>query len=1039
MIAIQYSGACLKMKPDTGIRAGGREAQGQNNRFLAEKFGLKAILRQPKKALLFLVLLATVVTLLTLVLCVYHAVSGYLAECNDYYHTIAELEYFGRDYPSAHAVDPAMASSLLENEDALDQLLTLPGVIQFDQEDALLGVIPGIRRKDWQVFDKDAAVIIVTIGPWERANNAYSALITGAPFAWGDVLEKITYINLEEGTLQLDEQYVLCGHFIESANNLLLFQPEDTPIGTGDSEQLLPGWQYLGDDVLPEDSPYRSLAQVLKNRNNGYRVNPVTDLETLRPWQQGELKLLDGGRMFSAEDYAADAKVCIISNLLSTVAELSVGDTIDLSLNDCRNLIYSSWTEDLAPEETYTIVGIYYRTSEHPDTIYIPRSTPNAVIGMTTGYTLGQFRLDNDLAETFHQQAQELLPAGYRLTVYDEGYGAVAGPYKELKNLTLLFLLICLLVVPGVLALYSYLFISRRREDALLQRALGVGSRHALRGFLAASLAITLPAAIIGLLAGRMLEGRVLDYIRVLAENLGAVDTRFSSANLFTVRHLAFQPVTAGSVYLLAAALFFAFVFLFTTAFSMDAVHEKKPRKKKKPRAVHGHTSRLSGRLKYALLSIRRGGMRTLAVLLLCAVIAAFLGLLTSASDQYDAQLQEIRESTVIRGYATDYFGRYLNGMVITARNVQSLIDAGLTETVSLTWQVSNLRFLGISRTADGTVNEIAEPFIPIDGFAVETLLYKLSKEPKWIATNSITGSPNFYYDSNPVITWLSGYDESCLTASDADLCVLPESLMERDGIQLGDTVRYLAWVDDEDEPFVLYDFLIAGSYVLTYGDEVIYTPLSINFPVGAEQTPAVERVYLPERAWTGSYDTWWTGIRLNRFTFRSMIFTLRSTAELDHLRDALQTVPFEEAGSHSSVRDFVVIDDADYISAVQGMQRQIRYMNALFICLYAAVMLIGAVGAYLLQNSRKPEIALMRALGVGSVRITLTFLFEQFALSVIGVLLGTLCWRTASGGTNALFLWLIGAYELCWMTGSSIRIGRALRQKAQELLTEPE
>ncbi len=1027
------------MKPDTGNRAGGRETQGRKNRFLAESFGLKIILRQPKKALLFLVLLATIVTLLTLVLCVYHAVSGYLTECDDYYHTIAELEYFGSDYPSAHAVDPAMASSLLENADALDQLLTLPGVIQFDQEDALLGVIPGIRRKDWQVFDKDAAVIIVQIGPWERANNAYSALITDAPFAWGDVLEKITYINLEEGALRLDERYVLCGHFIESSNNLLLFQPEDTLVGTDGSGQTLSGWQYLGEDELPADSPYRALAQVLKNRNNGYRVNPVTDLATLRPWQQGELKLLDGGRLFTAEEYGTDAKVCVISNILSTIADLSVGDTIQMSLNDCDNLIYSSWTEDLAPEEPYTIIGIYYRTSEHPDTLYIPRSAPNAVIGMTTGYTLGQFRLDNDLAESFHQQAQELLPAGYRLTVYDEGYGAVAGPYKELKNLSLLFLLICLLVVPGVLALYSYLFISRRREDALLQRALGVGSAHALRGFLAASLAITLPAAMIGLLAGRLLEGRVLNYIRVLAETLGMTDTRFSSANLFTVRHLAFQPVTAGIVYVLAAVLFFAFVLLFTAAFSLDAVHEKKPRKHKKPRTVHGHTSRLSGRLKYALLSIRRGGMRTLAVLLLCAVIAAFLGLLTSASDQYAAQLDEVRENTVIRGYATDYFGRYLNGMVVTAKKVQSLIDAGLTETVSLTWQVSNLRFLGVSRAADGTSAEIPEPFIPTDGFAVETLLYKLSKEPKWIATNSISGSPAFYYDNDPTIIWLSGYDESCLTASDADLCVLPESLMERDGIQLGDTVRYLAWTDDEDAPFVLYDFLVAGSYVLTYGDAVIYTPLGINFPIGAEPSPAVERAYLPERAWAGSYDTWWTGIRLNRFTFRSMIFTLRSAAELDLLRDALEAVPFEEAGSHSSVRDFAVIDDADYISAVQGMQRQIRYMNALFICLYAAVMLIGAVGAYLLQNSRKPEIALMRALGVGSVRITLTFLFEQFFLSAIGVLLGVLCWRATGGGANALLLWLIGAYELCWMTGSSIRIFRALRQKAQELLTEPE
>ncbi len=1020
-------------------QSGSQTQTTKRTRFLAEGFGLKSILRQPKKALLFLVLLATVVTLLTLVMCVYHAVSGYLDECNEYYHTIAELEYFGSEYPDSHAADPAMAASISGNADTLEALLALPGVLQFDAEDALLGVIPDLRRKDWQVYDKDAAVIVVTISQWERSTASYSAIITEAPFAWGDVFDKITYISLEEGSLQLGDSYVLSGHFINSANNFLLFQPEDAWAGTGDSAQLLPGYMPLNGSVLPEDSPYRALARVLKHRNNGYRISPVTDITTLRPWQQGELKLLDGGRLFTPEEYASDAKVCIISNLLSTVLDLSVGDTVPISLNDCDNLIYDAWTEVLAPVEPYTITGIYYRTSEHPDTLYIPRSAPNQQIVMTTGYTLGQFRLDNDLAADFHKQAQALLPAGYRLTVYDEGYATVSGPYKELQNLSLLFLLICLLVVPGVLALFSYLFISRRRDDALLQRALGVGSAHALRGFLAASLAITLPAAAIGLLAGRLLEGQVLDYIRVLAETLGATDTRFSSANLFTVRHLMFAPVSAASVYVLAGGLFLLFVLVFAAAFSLDAVHERKPRKKKKPRVVHGRTSRLSGRLKYALLSMRRGGMRTLAVLVLCAVIAVFLGVLTSASDQYAAQLQEIRQNTIIRGYATDFFGRYMNGMVIPGFKVEALLQAELADRVNLTWTVSNLRFAGITRTADGVDTGLEDPVIPTSGFSIETLLYKMSKEPKWVATNSISGSPAFYYETDPTLQWLDGYDERCLTGTDAALCVLPVAMMERQGIHLGDTVRYLAWFDDDEEPFLLFDFLVVGSYVLPYGEEVIYTPFGLNFPGAPPASASPEREIETTRAWPGYFDMPWTRMQLSRFSFRSMIFTLRSASGLDALRDALEAIPYEETGVRSLVRDYAVIDDADYISTVQGMERQMRYMNALFICLYAAVMLIGAVGAYLLQNSRKPEIALMRALGVGTPRILLTFLFEQLLLSGIGVLLGMLCFILPGGSINTLFIWLLAAYELCWLSGSTIRMMRALRQKTQELLSEPE
>ena len=279
------------------------------------------------------------------------------------------------------------------------------------------------------------------------------------------------------------------------------------------------------------------------------------------------------------------------------------------------------------------------------------------------------------------------------------------------------------------------------------------------------------------------------------------------------------------------------------------------------------------------------------------------------------------------------------------------------------------------------------------------------------------------------------------MAGQQADLCVLPVSMMERQGIALGDTVRYLCWFEDKREiSFTLLDFLVAGSYVLPYGQEAIYTPLGITFPAGLDTTTQLpDRDYIPQARWEGNYDMSWNYRQLNLFTFRSMIFTLRSTADLDRLRDALESVPFAPVGSRTTVRNFAVIDDADYISATQGMQRQIRYMNALFAFLYTAIMLIGAVSAYLLQNSRKLEIALMRALGVGPVRIVGTFLCEQLLLSATGVAAGTLLWYAFGGEISGLLLVLAGVYELCWMAGSILRILRALRLKAQELLAEPE
>ena len=59
----------------------------------AFRMGIKSIFRTPARSVLFLMLLTILTAMLTLGTAVLSAITGYLKNCDSFYHSIAELEY----------------------------------------------------------------------------------------------------------------------------------------------------------------------------------------------------------------------------------------------------------------------------------------------------------------------------------------------------------------------------------------------------------------------------------------------------------------------------------------------------------------------------------------------------------------------------------------------------------------------------------------------------------------------------------------------------------------------------------------------------------------------------------------------------------------------------------------------------------------------------------------------------------------------------------------------------------------------------------
>ena len=95
--------------------------------------GLKSVLRTPGKTLLFILILTVTAALLMVSCCVYSVVRGYLTDCNSFFHTIAELEYIGQNYPDQTVYDESFANAVEHNRDTISQLIAFYAY-QYDNE-----------------------------------------------------------------------------------------------------------------------------------------------------------------------------------------------------------------------------------------------------------------------------------------------------------------------------------------------------------------------------------------------------------------------------------------------------------------------------------------------------------------------------------------------------------------------------------------------------------------------------------------------------------------------------------------------------------------------------------------------------------------------------------------------------------------------------------------------------------------------------------------------------------------------------------------
>ena len=1001
---------------------------GKGNMFIRN--GIKSNLREKGRTALFslLIILLTVTMILSFSVQLY--CGAVLDACDEAYRSIALVEYMGAEYPKEDEPDTSARAAAHELKD--EAVLAVPGVTAWTRGNTAFAAAEGYERRVGTMPYGDYGVLVVSrvsepVYQGVGLDENDEPIITDDSFYYYTCYLKASLysrsgkdgvlINLLSGSIDFvpeqGKSYVLNGSWLDTSgvarqlgdyprNGLSTFRLESF-VGTDE----LPFAAYAEDEEVPER--FLSAAQQYRTMNNYVNVVPCRDVNDVYVFQQNNLQLSKGEMPDPDAPYS-----CVISYDLADSLGLEPGDVFTLDELRCTQDDRYQLTA-AGSKQSYTVSGVAVDSVDCCGTVWVIAQDADAPL---FGYLLGTVSLRNDIAEEAVETLQAIVPEQVRVTLLDQGYGSAVQSFIDIKNMAMNVLLICSAGVTAVLLLFAFLFVGRQRETVRIMVSLGTpGSKIAL-WFVSGTLLICGASAVIGTVLGMILRPAVFDIINTIATAARAQEKllRYSETSLGIVKQTSFDPKTPLLPDLLVAPVIVALALLFSLLF-LRLARRNGTRKRGRSR-VHvprGATSVWGrGGMRFAVLSIRRGGVRSLAVPLISLTLTVMILVLSGVYQGWQNELDNALDNTRIDGMVVSLDGRYYSGLSLSMNTVQSLLDTDGVEEVSVSFGYHYWLNEDMPAFKDSAIGQYRRQ-------------NWITVQPELVALNALAAAKEFYY-ADPNVTWLEGWDESMLAKTDVTplflrSVVIAESqsipvvcgstFLAEHNLCLGDT--FLCTVQYQRigySPMEIPVILRAvGSYVQSEGKPNIYAPLSCYVRY-AQLTGAAPNS-------TGEAQI---GRMTDMITFRTCRFRLTSARELDAVRARLWEKDFSYVGHLTGSRTTLMLRDAAFLKLTENMERNIAMGRVMSTAISLLIVLLGFIISWLMTFSRRREFALMRGFGVPKRRVFASFFLEQAVLSFVGCLAGcaALCMLYAGGVTQPI---AVAAYFICYLLGTSASI----------------
>ena len=799
----------------------------------------------------------------------------------------------------------------------------------------------------------------------------------------------------------------------------------------------------------PLTQRYYHLAEAAEKMNRSLYAVLAEDPAYLPEFAQGEYGFAEGG-LYTPADTADGTVCCLFPKRYADQLELRAGDRIDVQLLPVREPLGSNyWPGMDAPEISCLVTGIYDCSTEILPRIYLSGCPQGFEATAPVGYTICAFRLRNWTTEAELDALRTLLPEEVTLTVYDQGFANLASAMEAMETDAATLLAVCLAVGLALLTVFARAFVSRQGETLETMELLGVPTRRR-RAYILLSTGILLALPALG---GGFLARRYADLPnRLLQRSVASLDRtvlHYSNLSLGLTRPVEaaikmpwqLSALCAGGVLLLGWTVCLLHLLCLRK-------HGQKPPKALSPR----ESSRIRGAgRKYLLLSLGRNRLRSGLVLGLTAVMSLFLLLLQNTLRTYEQRRRQLDADTVITGYLTSYNGRTRYRLNLRKDDLDLLSESGFFRDLTLICG-DHINGLTLVQRAGEDPIPMPEPVIDPEA-AIELVRFSVSglcDGDQLIYLSDLRAAPEFG-GRLPEITWLEGYDEAWFSGVDSlkdlrltgesgqakyyvfgqderDLgCVAASGFLEQKGLGLGDLIELELWVTIPPPS----DFMPNMEDYNRANDQV---PVTLRMRVIGVYHADADHTNLYTRF--ANHPKTMGNQAAIRTRFSAAAFTLTDPGKLQEAKEFLWNNQFSLVNKARRLRIYPIIEDRDYLTATEKVERSIVYLQVLLPVLTALTALAGLVTAILLTGRRLRELAELRQLGMSKSRLFGVFWTEQLLLSLAGLALAAGIWRTAAGGwPTAVCL----VFPASCLLGAAIAILRMLTRDLSGLLREKE
>jgi ABC-type antimicrobial peptide transport system permease subunit len=789
----------------------------------------------------------------------------------------------------------------------------------------------------------------------------------------------------------------------------------------------------------------KNAIDVLNENQHALLLNGTTDMSALPIMQQSShMYYLVDGRWLNHQDELDGRRVIAISKGFADARLLKVGDTIAMTLRGLKDnwapyiagKDIENWRSYPTVQETFEIVGIYEKFTGSTTFEYIYAYVPNSVLPadiiLPSDKLYAQsysFVLDSSRnQDTFvNQYKAPLAKLGLNLTFVENNGAAFWAGVLPLQRSALTGLLIYSLVLILALTLAVFLYLTQRRKDYAILRALGVPKGRA-------NLQVLLPILYIGMAS--IFLGEIPAWIYALSNTAKTFSKLPTPAGIAPSTTLSLVYFGAFGLGLLLLVFIFAIVGVwilsakpvlellgravpaggarqratsfppgpsaaqetsFTGQLLENTTTNRSPKVAKLERRRGAAGTKALAR--FGFRSIKRNGLKSSLTALVALGLAVALGWMQWTMEKDRAEVNRLYSSTTVEADVVEAgSGFYGGGGFVSKNTVEQLLASGFIKSAYLEATTSIIQ---MNQDNGSTNNQ------PVN------LSILAFDQPDTFFTGLTT---------RDTVQYGTGWDESLFRkkwnsgslSKQGTPGIFPDSILKAFGLKLGDEVEL------QDEYGMTNPYYVVGQYtpgprqisanILQYEGEPILVPLSALKLIEGKNLyySTVNLVVDPAK-----------NRDINTFEAQAR----KIVAELGAGRLPLK----------------IHFWDEELRAVVEPMEKNLSLLGVLYPVTLAISALIGAGLCLLILLQQAREAALLRTLGTGKAGVRAMLCMEQVLLSLAGMLLGLVVLGLLRKSFGTIFtmpaLIAIGCYLLGTLMGSLIGAISVSNRKPLDLL----